>query len=82
MLQILLYHSSSMEVGSSDDSDDDALLELVDYCHRKLVSVASNKVKADDFECHLKEIEDNPSKVMPNLSFLSQNSKSSKIFRN
>lgn len=49
MLQILLYHQSSMEEVSSDD----ALLELVDYCHRKLVHIVNDKVNINDFNCHL-----------------------------
>ena len=63
MLQILLYHQSAMEEGSSDD----ALLELVDYCHRKLVSIVTNKVNVEHFNPHFVD-ENNPSKVM--YSFL------------
>ena len=61
ILQILLYHSSCMEQGCC--SDDTALLELVDYCHRKLTSIVTNKVNIDHFNCHLYD-EQNPSKLI------------------
>eukprot|EP01083_Nonionella_stella_P085311 236515_1 len=64
MLQIILYHSTSMEESSCEDGDDTALLELVDYCHRKLVSVVTNKVNVDHFNCHLVEDDPDPSKKL------------------
>ncbi len=67
MLQIILYHASSIQESSSVENDDTPLLELVDYCHRKLVSVISNKVNASHFNCH--EDEANTSKVFIYLYF-------------
>lgn len=55
MLQILLYHSASMEETSSSDQNEAALLELVDYVHRKLVSIVSRKVSVEHFNFHLVE---------------------------
>mmetsp|Transcript_21835 Transcript_21835/g.35090 ORF Transcript_21835/g.35090 Transcript_21835/m.35090 type:complete len:488 (+) Transcript_21835:50-1513(+) len=63
MLQILLYHSSAFEEGATDD-DGTAMLELVDYCHRKLVSVMSGVVTADHFNCHLGIDDTNPPKKL------------------
>lgn len=50
-----------MEEGLSSDN---ALLELIDYCHRKLVSIVTNKVNVDHFNPHFFMDENNPSKVM------------------
>ena len=55
MLQILLYHSASMEETSSSDQNEAALLELVDYVHRKLVSIVAGKVSVEHFNAHLVE---------------------------
>jgi len=55
MLQILLFHPSSMAEGASSDDGDAALLELTDYVHRKLLSVAAGNVDAKHFNGHLTE---------------------------
>ena len=55
MLQILLYHSSSMEEDASSDEHDTALLELVDYVHRKLVAMVTKKVNVHHFDDHIVE---------------------------
>jgi len=55
LLQILLYHSASLEETSSSDQNEAALLELVDYVHRKLVSIVSRKVNVDHFNANLIE---------------------------
>eukprot|EP01084_Bolivina_argentea_P292451 502760_1 len=62
MLQIILYHSSSIQESSSVENDDTPLLELIDYCHRKLVSVVTNKVNVTHFNSH--QDEENPSKKL------------------
>jgi len=55
LLQILLYHSASMEESSSSDQNEAALLELVDYVHRKLVSIVARKVSVEHFNAHIVE---------------------------